>query len=60
MNTSSRIQGRLKVLNKQLLISEQALNLIKPNGIYKAEKMGKFKLKGKEQETEIYSIAQLK
>lgn len=59
MNTASRIQGQAKILNKQLLVSEQALCMIKLDGIYKSEKMGKFKLKGKEQETEIYSIETL-
>jgi adenylate cyclase len=56
MNTASRIQGQAKVLNRQLLISEQALHLLKLNGQYTAEKIGKFKLKGKEQETEIFSV----
>jgi len=56
MNTASRIQGLAKVLNKQLLISEEALLQLKFNGEYKIEKMGKYKLKGKEVETEVYSV----
>lgn len=56
MNTASRIQGQAKVLNKQFLISEDALKYLDLGADYKAENMGKFKLKGKEHETEIYSI----
>ena len=56
MNTASRIQGQSKVLNKQFLISEDALKYMNLDGKYKSENMGKFKLKGKEHETEIFSI----
>lgn len=56
MNTASRIQGQAKVLNKQFLISEDALKFLNLDGKYRSENMGKFKLKGKETETEIYSI----
>jgi adenylate cyclase len=58
MNTASRIQGQAKVFSKQLLISEDALKQMSLNGIYKSENMGSFKLKGKEKDTEIYSISQ--
>lgn len=57
MNTASRIQGQSKVLSKQILISEDALKYLNINGKYKSENMGKFKLKGKEHETEIYSVS---
>jgi adenylate cyclase len=56
MNTASRIQGQAKVLHKNLVISAEALKLLMLNGEYKTEIAGKFKLKGKEHETEIYSI----
>lgn len=56
MNTASRIQGQSKVLNKQLLISEDALKYLNLGSEYKAENMGMFKLKGKELETEVYSV----
>jgi adenylate cyclase len=56
MNTASRIQGQAKILNKQLLISDEALSELTLNGEYKVENAGKFRLKGKEQETRIYSI----
>jgi len=56
MNTASRIQGQAKALNKQLLVSEDALKYLNLVNGYKSENMGKFKLKGKEFETEIYSV----
>ena len=56
MNTASRIQGQAKTLNKQLLISEDALKFLSLVNGYKSENMGKVKLKGKEMETEIYSV----
>jgi adenylate cyclase len=56
MNTASRIQGQAKVLNKQLLISEDALKYLRLDGNYAAEEMGKYKLKGKEIETVIFEI----
>ncbi len=56
MNTASRIQGQSKVLNKQLLISGEALKHLDLAGSFKAENMGRFKLKGKEQQIEIFSI----
>ncbi len=56
MNTASRIQGQSKVLNKQFLISEDAMKYMNLGEKYKAENMGTFKLKGKEHETEIFSI----
>lgn len=58
MNTASRIQGQAKVLNKQCLISEDAVKHLNFNDMYKSEKIGTFKLKGKEHETEIYSVTE--
>lgn len=56
MNTASRIQGQAKVLNKQFIISEEAIKHLNVEGVYKTENMGKVKLKGKETETGIYSV----
>lgn len=56
MNTASRIQGQAKSLNKQLLVSEDALKYLRLTNGFKSENMGRFKLKGKEMETEIYSV----
>ncbi len=56
MNTASRIQGQSKVLNKQFLISEDAMKYFNLDGKYTSESMGRIKLKGKETETLIYSV----
>lgn len=56
MNTASRIQGYSKVLNKQILISKEALQLLGTGKLYSAISMGNVKLKGKEHEVEIYEI----
>jgi adenylate cyclase len=59
MNTASRIQGQSKVLNKQLLISDDALRYLNLKDLFSAENIGKFRLKGKEQQTEIFNITKL-
>ncbi len=56
MNTASRIQGYSKVLNKQILISKEALQLLGTGKGYSAISMGNVKLKGKEHEVEIYEM----
>lgn len=56
MNTASRIQNLAKQLNKQLLISDEALKYIEPGNLFKLNELGKFKLKGKEIETVIYEV----
>lgn len=58
MNTASRIQGQAKVLNRQLLISEDALKQLELNSKYKAAELGSSKLKGKETKTVIFDITQ--
>jgi len=57
MNTASRIQGQAKVMNKQLLISEDALQHLDLENRFKAAELGRFKLKGKEIETVIYEVS---
>jgi adenylate cyclase len=56
MNTASRIQGQSKVLNRQLLISDAAIRKMDMGEGFIPENLGKFRLKGKESDTEIYSI----
>lgn len=56
MNTASRVQGQAKTLNKQLLISEDALKYLNTGSCFNTVMLGKFKLKGKETETIIYEI----
>jgi adenylate cyclase len=56
LNTASRIQSQAKLMKKELLVSNEVLKKLKINGEFRIEKMGKFKFKGKESETEIYSV----
>lgn len=56
LNTASRIQNQCNVLNKKFLISEDVLKKIAQSNEFKIETMGKFKLRGKENEIEIYSV----
>ncbi len=60
LNTTSRIQGQAKLLNKPLLISEDLFLVFnsagKLNSHYQFEFLGKTKLKGKENESGIYSV----
>ncbi len=58
MNTASRIQGQAKLMNKQLLISEDALQLLELDTTFKSVVLGSFRLKGKEIETVIYEVTQ--
>jgi adenylate cyclase len=56
LNTAARIQAECNRLGKKFLVSEYVLNKITLPSKYKIEKMGKFTLRGKEIETELYSI----
>ncbi|HMQ78991.1 MAG TPA: adenylate/guanylate cyclase domain-containing protein [Ignavibacteria bacterium] len=56
MNTASRIQAQAKIMNRQFLISEDALQFLDLAGKYISTEHGKFKLKGKETETVIYEV----
>jgi len=56
LNTASRIQAECNRLGKKFLVSEDVLNKITLPVEYKVEKMGKFKLRGKEIQMELYSI----
>ncbi|HKR07488.1 MAG TPA: adenylate/guanylate cyclase domain-containing protein [Bacteroidia bacterium] len=60
LNTTSRIQAQAKTLNKLLLISEDLFLALTSAGQldskYQLEFLGKTKLKGKENESGIYSV----
>lgn len=56
LNTASRIQAQSKTLGKGLLVSDDVMNKLELNGRYKKVSMGKFRLRGKEQDITIYSI----
>jgi adenylate cyclase len=56
MNTASRIQEECNTLNSNFLVSKEILNTVELPDKYRSELLGRFLLKGKEQEVEIYSI----
>jgi|SRR6185436_19134904 len=61
LNTTSRIQGQSKILNKPLLISEELYLTLqvegKLNAQYEFDFLGKMKLKGKEMASGIYAVS---
>lgn len=56
INTTSRIQEECNSYNKSLLISEELLSKLALKANYKLNSLGSIKLKGKEQEVNLYSI----
>lgn len=60
LNTASRILSQCSILDKRLLVSEDVKNNIHPCKEFVFENMGKFKLKGKEKEMELFSVEELK
>ncbi|MBK8983259.1 MAG: adenylate/guanylate cyclase domain-containing protein [Ignavibacteria bacterium] len=56
LNTASRIQAQSKTLGKGLLVSDDVISKMELNGRFKKESMGKFRLRGKEQDITLYSI----
>lgn len=56
LNTAARILAQCNVIGRKLLVSEDVLIKINPGNDYNVENMGKFMLKGKENEVELYSV----
>jgi len=56
INTTSRIQEECNSYNESLLISESLLNMLSSKAKYKYDSLGNIKLKGKEQEVNLYSV----
>jgi adenylate cyclase len=62
LNTTSRIQSQCNQLNQQLLISDAVFNkLVEKNGLASQSEfdflsMGKYKLRGKEEEVELFGV----
>lgn len=59
INTASRIQEECNTLNSNFLVSKEVLEIIELSEKYRSELLGRFLLKGKEQEVEIYSIDEI-
>ena len=58
LNTSARIQEQCNVFKCELLISGMLLSKLSIENEYRAEKVDTIKLRGKETEIELYSLAQ--
>ncbi|OHC61350.1 MAG: hypothetical protein A2040_05305 [Rhodocyclales bacterium GWA2_65_19] len=56
LNTTSRIQAECRKLNEQFLISGEILDRITLPTSLKPRQLGSIKLRGKEQEVELYSV----
>lgn len=57
LNTAARIQAQCNVLNQDLLVSDTALEKINTDNKYSAKSMGIFKLRGKENEVELFAVS---
>jgi adenylate cyclase len=58
INTASRIQLKSKELQKEFLISGDLLKRIGEKLAYEAEYLGKFQLRGKKSELDLYSVSE--
>lgn len=56
INTAARIQSKCNDLGENFLISEHLLDLLPANIPYQSKQKGSFELKGKQQDTTLYSI----
>ncbi|NTV46567.1 MAG: adenylate/guanylate cyclase domain-containing protein [Chlorobiales bacterium] len=62
VNTASRIRSECNIYQKDLLVSRELLDLL-PNHIknqFESQFIGRIKLKGKEQEIELYSVTEVR
>ncbi len=56
VNTAARIQTECNVYNMKLLISKELKDKLKFDGEYKVKSMGNIRLRGKENELELFSV----
>ena len=56
VNTASRIRSECTVVNRDLLLSHHLLQHLSISDYLTPESMGKIRLRGKEEEIELYSI----
>ena len=56
MNTTARILSKCHELESELLISDWVYDRVTMPKYLKAEAMGAYQLKGKQQEVELYSV----
>jgi adenylate cyclase len=58
MNTTSRILNQCNPLHRRLLISDEIAHSVRCGENIKIEAIGKYKLKGKEEEIELFSVCE--
>jgi adenylate cyclase len=56
LNTTSRIQGKCKEFNAEIIASDDLLNSLKLNGRYTTQFLGSIKLRGKEKDVELSTL----
>ncbi|NOT51171.1 MAG: adenylate/guanylate cyclase domain-containing protein [Chitinophagaceae bacterium] len=59
LNTTSRIQGKCKELNAEIIASGDLINAIPLNGKYKVVQLGSIQLRGKEKEVGLCTVVQV-
>jgi adenylate cyclase len=56
LNTTSRIQGKCKEFNAEIIASDDLVNALQLNGKYSTQFLGSIKLRGKEKDVELSTI----
>ena len=57
LNTSARLEGECKNYNSDFIVSGEVIDRVKlPYGLFYID-LGKIKLRGKEEETRLYSVS---
>jgi adenylate cyclase len=56
LNTTSRIQGKCKEFNVEIIASDDLINALQLNGKYSTQFLGSIKLRGKEKDVELSTI----
>ena len=56
LNTTSRIQGKCKEFNAEVIVSDELVSLLQLNGFYTLQLLGAIKLRGKEKDVELSTL----
>ena len=59
LNTTSRIQGKCKEFNTEIIISDDLLKILPLEGKYTTQFLGSIKLRGKEKDVELSTLIPL-
>jgi adenylate cyclase len=60
LNTTSRIQGKCKEFNTDIIASEDLLNMLPLSGKYTTQVLGSIKLRGKENDVQLGTVIPVK